>query len=918
MQIATVFRVCFIAGIITFSSANFTQAQSSRQISYQGIVTQGDAKISDGWYSLTFALYGSVGSSVPLWQEEQRVYFQHGLFNVILGAEFPLPERLPEDAWIGISFQGSGEFTRTKLTAVPYAMQAGITEKAMYAEKAGELEGGVVSSINGIQGNVLMKASDGLEIRTDEEGGLIVGLSNEKRYEGILNQGTEWLLAGNTNANASSWLGTSNNFPLVIRTNNTERMRILSSNGNIGMGTTSPAERLHIVGNAQVDGNIVIKPTSSTSGELRIMENGGTQYTAFKSPQLSNNVIYTLPINDGNNGDVLTSDGSGVLSWQSVDGWGLSGNVVGAGKFIGTLNAQPLSFRTNNAERMSIGTTGNVAIGDETTSSKLTVAQSLFITNTGGTPEIKIEAPNNTTSTILKTTNQSANIVYTLPPDDGNNGQFLRTNGSGVLTWGDASGGLTHFSETRNTAAPNAAGPAHRIQPFGNEANIDFVLSPRGIGAIMADIPDGTTTGGNKRGNNAVDWQMSRGNANEVASGLRSVIGGGYGNTASGFVSTVSGGANNTASGQYSTVSGGYGNTASDGSSFVGGGYHNTASGTASFVGGGYSNTASGDYSFVGDGYINTASGDYSFVGGGFRNTAGGDYSSIPGGRGLTLDTNADRSFGFHANNVMGTRNMTISAANTAVFGNVDFWLANNDNSPRSLRFYEQYNAEGNFPNGVNYVGLRAPNNISADITYTLPESAPTSNGQVLSSTTAGVLSWITPSGGGTVTMGGDLIGSADNAQIVANAVGSNEISDNAILTSKIADGNITLSKISQSGATNGQVLKWNGSAWSPSVDANTEYSAGTGISISSGIISSTGDTDASDDIVVSSTSGGDVSGTFSNLQIIANAVGSAEISNNAVTTSKIADGNNTLSKISRSGATNGQVLKWNGSAWSP
>jgi hypothetical protein len=63
----------------------------------------------------------------------------------------------------------------------------------------------------------------------------------------------------------------------------------------------------------------------------------------------------------------------------------------------------------------------------------------------------------------------------------------------------------------------------------------------------------------------------------------------------------------------------------------------------------------------------------------------------------------------------------------------------------------------------------------------------------------------------------------------------------------------------------------------SPSRMHGTEYSAGTGISISSGIISSTGDTDASDDIVVSSTSGGDVSGTFSNLQIVANAVGSVQ-----------------------------------------
>lgn len=37
----------------------------------------------------------------------------------------------------------------------------------------------------------------------------------------------------------------------------------------------------------------------------------------------------------------------------------------------------------------------------------------------------------------------------------------------------------------------------------------------------------------------------------------------------------------------------------------------------------------------------------------------------------------------------------------------------------------------------------------ASDITYTLPTAAPTSDGQVLSSTTAGVTSWATPSGGG-------------------------------------------------------------------------------------------------------------------------------------------------------------------------
>ena len=48
-----------------------------------------------------------------------------------------------------------------------------------------------------------------------------------------------WLLAGNNNANASSKLGTLNNFPLSLWANGQERMRI-DVTGNIGIGTTNP------------------------------------------------------------------------------------------------------------------------------------------------------------------------------------------------------------------------------------------------------------------------------------------------------------------------------------------------------------------------------------------------------------------------------------------------------------------------------------------------------------------------------------------------------------------------------------------------------------------------------------------------------------------------------------------------------
>ena len=47
--------------------------------------------------------------------------------------------------------------------------------------------------------------------------------------------------------------------------------------------------------------------------------------------------------------------------------------------------------------------------------------------------------------------------------------------------------------------------------------------------------------------------------------------------------------------------------------------------------------------------------------------------------------------------------------------------------------------------NGSEYVGFKAPDSILASQIYTLPDAAPTITGQVLSSTTAGILSWSSP-----------------------------------------------------------------------------------------------------------------------------------------------------------------------------
>jgi hypothetical protein len=370
-------------------------------------------------------------------------------------------------------------------------------------------------------------------------------------------------------------------------------------------------------------------------------------------------------------------------------------------------------------------------------------------------------------------------------------GQVLRWNGT---KWGAADPGILYFEATRSSTVPNNAIPAHKLSPLGSEANIDFVLQPKGNGSLIAAIPNSDRFGGAKRGQFAVDFQMERGTADQVASGNYSVIVGGDYNKSTGDNAAIISGSNNEVNANYSAIMGGNLNRVSTANSFIGSGRRNRIDGTYSSIVGGQNDTIRGSYSFIGAGLSNSVDSSYSTIAGGSRNRirapyasiAGGDtnvvstsgrfsnisggilnvtndwYSNVSGGAAnsalgegssvlggieMVLETTARNSFGFNGNilnntNSMYARKINISEPRTGVFNNVHLWLTNNDDTVRTLRFYERYNQQGTFPNGANYVGFKAPNTMSSDVIYTLPASAPTSDGQMLTANSAGTMSW--------------------------------------------------------------------------------------------------------------------------------------------------------------------------------
>jgi hypothetical protein len=182
--------------------------------------------------------------------------------------------------------------------------------------------------------------------------------------------------------------------------------------------------------------------------------------------------------------------------------------------------------------------------------------------------------------------------------------------------------------------------------------NANLVIAPNGTGALVADIPDGTTTGGNARGTNAVDLQTIRLANTQVSSGYASVISGGESNRSSGYTSTVGGGSSNTSTGNYGTVGGGLGNSATgaDGQTIVGGQSNTITGGSANgFIGGGTNNSVSSSWSTVSGGQSNTAStGTHATVIGGQSNTASNSHT-IAGGLSNTASGSNSIALGYKA-----------------------------------------------------------------------------------------------------------------------------------------------------------------------------------------------------------------------------------------------------------------------------
>ena len=101
-----------------------------------------------------------------------------------------------------------------------------------------------------------------------------------------------------------------------------------ASGDDLTLRSTTNATKGDVILNDQ-GGNVIVGG-GATASEVRLMEpsGSGTNYTAIKAQAQTGNVTYTLPAADGSNGQVLSTNGSGTLSWATAGGGGGATYVI--------------------------------------------------------------------------------------------------------------------------------------------------------------------------------------------------------------------------------------------------------------------------------------------------------------------------------------------------------------------------------------------------------------------------------------------------------------------------------------------------------------------------------------------------------------------------------------------------------------
>jgi hypothetical protein len=194
------------------------------------------------------------------------------------------------------------------------------------------------------------------------------------------------------NASKQMWLSfynpdgvTPNNVIRFGEGDNNEWVRI--DNGNVGIGTSSPSQKLEVSGAGFVAAAISGDSTSET--QLRFLSNTAARISQQANQDLifDTNATERMRIDSSGNVGIGTSSPSqplhvvgGAVRFENTQDTYFQINT--GDTHLYTAGLHPLRFGTNSTERMRIASNGNVGIGDSAPDVALDVVGSIYYTGT--------------------------------------------------------------------------------------------------------------------------------------------------------------------------------------------------------------------------------------------------------------------------------------------------------------------------------------------------------------------------------------------------------------------------------------------------------------------------------------------------------------------------------------------------------
>ena len=277
-------------------------------INFQGrLAAPSGSPVPDGTYSIKFLLFDAVTAGIEKWNKTvSNVQVKNGTFAVALDGF--ASDTFNSNLWMEVKIGNDAALTpRTSLVSVPYALKS----------------------------NIALTIPDASITNAKLAG----SLTADKFASGAFNS-IAWLLVGNSGTDGTQFLGTTDNQPLVFKTSNIERMRILD-NGYIGIGTTTPGAPLEIRGGTLATSLQIFPGTlfgTSTANAVTLDMPGvvGT-LGIWDDLQVSNNFNV---FGNGAFGGTLAVAGTGDFGGMITASGGTFGRVTATlGNFSGSLTA---------------------------------------------------------------------------------------------------------------------------------------------------------------------------------------------------------------------------------------------------------------------------------------------------------------------------------------------------------------------------------------------------------------------------------------------------------------------------------------------------------------------------------------------------------------------------------------------------